>query len=67
MTGDDCSVYVPEERRTRKPSVDIQEQKKRIVMHFLRRPLDSEAEVGTTYILKIRSDFLELSDMMSSI
>ncbi|PLB43925.1 hypothetical protein P170DRAFT_514224 [Aspergillus steynii IBT 23096] len=48
--GEELSVCVPEHRRIRKLSADIQEENRRIIMHFLRRPLDSDTEVLTTYI-----------------
>ena len=48
--ADDLTDYIPEHQRIRKLSADIQEETGLIGMHFLRRPLDSEAEAVTTYI-----------------
>ncbi|KAJ5164959.1 uncharacterized protein N7500_006789 [Penicillium coprophilum] len=44
------SVYVPEQRRIRKISADIQEEKGQIVMHFVRWPYIPKAEIMSTFI-----------------
>lgn len=44
------SVYVPEHRRIRKLSADIQEDNQRIAMRFVRWPYNSDAEVISTFI-----------------
>lgn len=44
------SVYIPEHRRIRKVSADIQEEKGQIIMHFVRWPYMPESEIMSTLI-----------------
>ncbi|KOS48285.1 hypothetical protein ACN38_g701 [Penicillium nordicum] len=43
-------VYIPEHRRIRKISADIQEEKGQIIMHFVRWPYMPESEIMSTLI-----------------
>ncbi|KAJ5757919.1 uncharacterized protein N7511_006613 [Penicillium nucicola] len=45
-----CSVYVPEHRRIRKISADIQEEHGHIIMNFVRWPYIPESEIMSTFI-----------------